>query len=176
MTLGEATAVTAEYRSSDAMRALVRIGMQHTAEPFSPTLDDVMIGVGIERDLFALNASTTLTAGLGFDAWARRHYLRLRPMLALEMPIGVRIASPESAIAWRLAIVPRYGVLPGLHPHVGGFIGFAFQLPEAGKRKSPPAAQEETAAEKAAAEVDAKAKTKAQTKTKKAKQRRRKKR
>jgi hypothetical protein len=174
VTLGEATALTYEYRTSEVLRVVARVGMQHSAQPFSATLDDVMFGVGIERDVLSLSPSTHLTVGLGIDSWVRSNYLRLRPMLALELPIGLRIAGPKSTIAWRLAVVPRSSVLPGVHPHVGGFVGLAFALPEGRKRRLPRGARARIAREEAAAKAAEEAKQKkAEKKKPKAKPQRR---
>jgi hypothetical protein len=128
-TLGEASALTFEHSLSRTTRVTAQAGIQHTAQPFTATLDAPMIGAGIESDVIALGPSMTLTAGFGATAWVRSHYLSRRPMLAIETPVGLRITPKGGTLSWRLAVVPRVAVLPGIFPHVGAFAGFSYALP-----------------------------------------------
>ncbi|MBM66390.1 MAG: hypothetical protein CMH55_09170 [Myxococcales bacterium] len=156
LVLGEPTALRGDFYLDEQTRAFGLLGTAHRIDAFSFAFDAPMLAVGAERDVFVLDnmgtRSGAVAVGFQADFWMRSFYTSSKPMLALEVPISFRLASPTEPLSFYGTVAPGYYVAPGAGPSLSLSVGLSFRLPKPGPR-APAAAEPPVEAEaKAAAE------------------------
>ena len=166
LTLGEPSGVTVALELNPAGRLMFQLGMLHRVDPFLFGLNSPAISLGYQHNLLQLGAlgssKVHLTIGGGVIVWPRRDVLRLRPLLALEMPLGVRIKG-DSPFVITAHVTPQLDVLPAVTPAVVAGVGFSMLFGDSGgaPAAAPPAPEPEVPVEEAKPEAKPKSKAKA---------------
>ena len=155
LVLGEPTALRADFYVDEKTRAFGLFGMAHRIDAFSFAFDAPMVAAGIERDLLTLESMGTrsgaLAVGLQADFWMRGFYTTSKPMMAMEIPISFRLASPSEPLSFYGTVAPGYYLAPGAGPSLSVSAGLSYRLPQPGAR---PATPEPAAAETAPPAVE----------------------
>tara|TARA_B100000674_G_scaffold496322_1_gene526194 strand:+ start:1299 stop:2003 length:705 start_codon:yes stop_codon:yes gene_type:complete len=139
LVLGEPTALRADYYLDEQTRAFGLLGMAHRIDAFSFAFDAPMLGVGAERDVLMLDTmgirSGAIAVGVQADLWIRSFYTSSQPLLALEIPVSFRLASPSEPLSFYATFAPSYYVSPGAGPGISISAGVSFRLPSSGASK-----------------------------------------
>lgn len=143
LVLGEPTALRGDFYLDEQTRAFGLLGIAHRVDAFSFGFDAPMLAVGAERDVFVLDnmgtRSGAVAVGLQADFWMRSFYTSSEPMLALEVPISFRLASPTEPLSFYGTVAPGYYLTPGAGPSLSVSAGVSFRLPGPGGRPAVPA-------------------------------------
>jgi len=139
LVLGEPTALRADYYLDEQTRAFGLLGMAHRIDAFSFAFDAPMLGVGAERDVLMLDTmgirSGAIAVGVQADLWIRSFYTSSQPLLAFEIPVSFRLASPSEPLSFYATFAPSYYVSPGAGPGISISAGVSFRLPSPGASK-----------------------------------------
>jgi len=141
LVLGEPTALRGDYYLNEQTRVFGLLGMAHRIDAFSFAFDAPMLAMGAEQDVFVLDnmgtRSGAVAVGIQADLWMRSFYTSSQPMLAIEVPISFRLASPTEPLSFYATVAPGYYLAPGPGPSLSISAGLSFRLPGAGGREAP---------------------------------------
>ena len=141
LVVGEPTALRFDYDLNPKTRAFGLLGMAHRIDAFSFAFDAPMLAAGAEQDVLVLDnmgtRSGTIAVGLQADLWLRSYYTSSKPLLAMELPVSFRLASPAEPLAFYAIVAPGYYLAPHTGPSLSVCAGFSYRLPGAGSRPVP---------------------------------------
>jgi hypothetical protein len=173
LTLGEPSGVTVALELNPAGRLMFQLGMLHRVDPFLFGMNSPAISLGYQHNLLQLGAlgssKVHLTIGGGVIAWPRRDVLRARPLVAVELPVGLRLKSADSPLVISAHVTPQMDVMPHVTPAVVAGLGFSWAL--GSMNPAPAAAPPEAEVDAPKEEPKPKAKAKSKSKSKKRKRR-----